>query len=320
MDFKRTPDERFVGLADWPYEAKYTMVDADGVDTALRMAYVDVGPSTGRPVLLLHGEPTWGYLYRKMIPGLVEAGLRVVVPDLIGFGRSDKPTQKDDYTYARHVDWITSFVDGLDLDNAVLFGQDWGSLIGMAVVARMPDRFAAVMIANGGLPDPEHREQMMAAQQTSPDSEAFVRWQRQAAASDSLDVGDLLRAGLGGTPGAAINLTEADIAAYEAPFPDETYQAGPLVFPALASPHGEPGEPYTLFAKAWKTFEQWRKPFLCRFGAADPILGYFDQHLIARIPGCEGQPHQRFETGGHFIQEDEPAALVDGIVHLAATS
>lgn len=318
VDVLRTPDDRFVGLVDWPYDSSYIEVTAAGVDVALRLAYIDVGPAAGRIVLLLHGEPTWGYLYRKMIPGLVEAGCRVIVPDLIGFGRSDKPTKRGDYSYARHIDWTSSLVDQLELRDAVLFGQDWGSLIGMAVAARHADRFAAVMIGNGGLPDPAAREQMMAAQQTSPDPGAFLRWQKVAAELDAIDVADTLRNGLAGIAGAAIDLTDAEAEAYDAPFPDETYQAGPLVFPALASPHGAEGEPFSLFAQAWQVFEKWEKPFLCRFGAQDPILGYFDQHLMARIPGCAGQPHQRFESGGHFIQESEPAALVDGLLHLVA--
>ncbi len=245
MDVQRTPDERFVDLADWPYQPSYATVTASDIDIPLRLAYVDVGPETGRSVLLIHGEPTWGYLYRKMIPGLVEAGCRVVVPDLIGFGRSDKPAQKSDYTYARHIDWVSSLVEQLDLQDTVLFGQDWGSLIGMAVVARYPERFAAVMIGNGGLPDPEHRDQMMAAQQTSPDPGAFLRWQQHAAQLDSMNVSETLRRGLADIPGAAIKLTDAEAAAYDAPFPDRTYQAGPLIFPALASPHGHEGSPFT---------------------------------------------------------------------------
>lgn len=316
MDARRTPDDRFADLVDWPFEPSYLSVTATDVDSPLRLAYVAVGPEQGRSVLLLHGEPTWGYLYRKMIPGLVEAGFRVVVPDLIGFGRSDKPTQQSDYTYARHIDWVSSLVEQLDLQNTVLFGQDWGSLIGLAVAARHHERFAALMIANGGIPDPAHREQMMAAQQTSPDPGAFLRWQQHAAQLESLHVSETLRRGLADIPGAAIELTDAEAAAYDAPFPDSTYQAGPLVFPALASPHGDEGSPFAQFAEAWNVLETWRKPFLCRFGALDPILGYFDQHLIQRIPGSKGQPHQRFATGGHFIQEQEPDALVDGIVHL----
>ena len=320
MDTLRTPEDRFTDLADWPYQSSYLDVTASNVDVPLRLAYVDVGPDAGRTVLLLHGEPTWGYLYRKMIPGLVEAGCRVIVPDLIGFGRSDKPTQKSDYTYPRHIDWVSSLVEQLDLQNTVLFGQDWGSLIGLAVVARDPERFAAVMIANGGLPDPEHREQMMAAQKTSPDPESFLRWQQHAAQLESMDVSDTLRQGLVGISGTAMKLTDAEAAAYDAPFPDHTYQAGALEFPALASPHGDKGTPFVQFAEAWKVLETWSKPFLCRFGALDPVLGYFDQHLIARIPGSAGQPHERFETGGHFIQEQEPDALVDGIVHLVTVT
>lgn len=316
MDALRTADERFADLDDWPYPARYLTVTASDIDVPLRLAYVDVGPEGGRSVLLLHGEPTWGYLYRKMIPGLVDAGCRVIVPDLIGFGRSDKPTSKGDYTYARHIDWVSSLVLQLDLQETVLFGQDWGSLIGLAVAAQHQHRFAAIMIANGGLPDPEYRDQMMAVQRASLDPGAFLQWQQHAAQLTSMNVSEILRNGLANIAGAAMKLTDAEAAAYDAPFPDATYQAGPLVFPALASPHGDEGEPFKQFAQTWKVLETWNKPFLCRFGALDPVLGYFDEHLIARIPGSAGQPHQRFASGGHFIQEQEPAALVDGIVHL----
>lgn len=316
MDVVRTPDERFADLQDWPYETSYVEVTASDIDVALRLAYVDVGQESGRVVLLLHGEPTWGYLYRKMIPGLVEAGCRVIVPDLIGFGRSDKPTHKSDYTYARHVEWVSSLVEQLDLQQAVLFGQDWGSLIGLAVAAQHDGRFAAIMIANGGLPDPDHRDEMMAVQRASLDPGAFLKWQQHAAQLESMHVSETLRGGLAGISGAALELTDAEATAYDAPFPDASYQAGPLVFPLLASPHGEAGQPFRQFAQAWKVLETWEKPFLCRFGALDPVLGYFDDHLIARIPGSADQPHRRFAGGGHFIQEQEPDALVEGIVHL----
>lgn len=318
MDVLRTPDDRFTDLADWPYVPSYTNVTASGVEVDLRLAYIDVGPQAGRPVLLLHGEPTWGYLYRKMIPGLTAAGCRVIVPDLIGFGRSDKPAAKSDYTYARHIDWVSSLVEHLDLHDAVLFGQDWGSLIGLALAARYEDRFDAVMIANGGLPDPARRNEMMAALETSPDPGAFLRWQQHVADLESMNVSQTLRGGLANIDGTTIELSDAEATAYDAPFPDPTYQAGALVFPALASAHGDEGEPFSLFMQAWTVLEQWEKPFLCRFGALDPVLGYFDQHLIARIPGSAGQPHDRFPTGGHFIQEQQPGALVDGILHLVA--
>ncbi len=320
MEYTRTPDHRFDNLVGWDHEPSYLVVTAADEPTELRMAYVDTGPRNGRCVMLLHGEPTWGYLYRKMIGPLVAHGCRVVVPDLVGFGRSDKPTAKSDYTYARHVDWVSDLVEQLDLTDAVFFGQDWGSLIGLAVVARHEQRFDAVMIANGGLPDPDRRDDMLAALATSADPGAFIAWQSYAAALESIDVGAELRKGLGGHPGLGMDLTEDEAAAYNAPFPEASFQSGALVFPALASNHGAEGQPFGSFAAAWQVLERWDKPFLCRFGTADPVLGWFDQHLISRIPGTAEQPHQRIEGGRHFIQEDYPEELVDGIRHLLSVT
>ncbi|NQY56319.1 MAG: alpha/beta fold hydrolase [Ilumatobacteraceae bacterium] len=317
MQVLRTPDSRFDDLADWPYTPSYVDVaNPDGGD-ALRMHYVDAGPVAGPTVVLLHGEPTWGYLYRKMIPLLVDAGCRVVAPDLIGFGRSDKPAARGDYTFRRHVDWVAEFVSSLDLEDATYFGQDWGSLIGLTVVARTPDRFRGIVLANGGLPDPGDLELLVTLAANSPDPEAFSRWQAVARAADHLDVGALLRDGLAGIDAMGLNLTDAEAAAYDAPFPDASYQAGALEFPALAGPHGADGEPFTLFAEAWQELAQWRKPLICRYGKADPVLGWFDDYFIAKVPGAKGQPHQTFPNGGHFIQEQEPAALVDAVLRIA---
>ena len=316
MDVLRTPDDRFADVVGWPYPPHYVeLTDPDG-GAPLRMHYVDEGPADGPTVLLLHGEPTWAYLYRKMIPGLVADGCRVIAPDHIGFGRSDKPARRNDYTFRRHVDWITEFVSGLDLGDITYFGQDWGSLIGLTVVARHPDRFRGIVLGNGGLPNPGDPDGLMAVAAASPDPGAFARWQEVAREADGFEVGTLLRGGLAGIAGVAIDLTDEEAAAYDAPFPDASYQAGVLEFPALAGPHGADGEPFTMWIEAWQVLSEWSKPLVCRFGKADPVLGWFDEYMISNVPGAAGQPHATFPDGGHFIQEQEPDSLVEAILHV----
>jgi haloalkane dehalogenase len=315
MKFLRTPDERFENLDGYPFEPHYLDVtDPDG--GRLRMHYVDEGPRSGKPVMLLHGEPTWSYLYRKMIPGLVAAGHRVIAPDQIGFGRSDKPTEKSDYSVARHVGWIRECIVALDLRDATFFGQDWGSLIGFTAALHESERFRAIVAANAALLDPAHFERMLDAQKNSPDPEAFGRWQAWAAAQDHMNVGKDLAAGLAGTrSGTNIDLSPAEIAAYDAPFPDARYQAGVLVFPALANPDAAAR---ALFDTAWRVLENWQKPFVTAYGKADPVLGFFDSVFQEYVPGAKGQPHRVFPNGRHFIQEQEPDALVETIVAAAA--
>jgi haloalkane dehalogenase len=311
----RTPDHRFQNLEGFPFEPHYIDVENPDGDP-LRMHYVDEGPSNANPVLLLHGEPTWSYLYRKMIPGLVAAGYRVIAPDQIGFGRSDKPTEKSDYTVARHVGWIRECIVQLDLRDATFFGQDWGSLIGLTAVLHESDRFRAIVAANAALPDPAHFDRMLEARKNSADPDAFARWQAWAAAQDHMDVGASLAEGLGGiTSGAQIDLSPGEIAAYDAPFPDARYQAGVLVFPSLADPTPEA---VALYDAAWRVLENWQKPFVTAYGKADPVLGFFDTIFQEHVPGAKGQPHRAFPDGRHFIQEDEPEALVEVIVGAAS--
>ena len=316
MQVLRTPDHRFADLTDWPYEPHYLDVSSPDGDEPLRMHYVEEGPANGPVVLLLHGEPTWSFLYRRMIPRLVDRGCRVIAPDLIGFGRSDKPTARTDYTFRRHVDWVSDLVTALDVTDITFLGQDWGSLIGLTVVTRHPDRFRGIVLANGGLPDPGDLEGMVAAAAASPDSRAFSRWQAVAREAEYLDVGRLLREGLAGISGTALELTDDEVAAYDAPFPDASFQAGALEFPALAGPHGADGEPFTLFSEAWLVLSTWDKPLVCRYGKADPVLGWFDEYMIQKVPGAAGQPHATYPEGGHFIQEQEPESLVEAILHI----
>lgn len=290
MDILRTPDSRFTALEGYPFEPHYLDVTAPGTP-ALRMHYVDEGPRDGAPILLLHGEPTWSYLYRTMIGPLAAAGHRVLAPDLIGFGRSDKPARPDDYTYQRHVDWITSWLTQLDLRDVTAVVQDWGSLIGLRVAAENPDRFAKLFIANGFLSTAER-----------PATPAFKVWRAFARYTPVFSAGWLVnRATVNPVPATAR-------AGYDAPFPDKRYQAGARAFPQLVPT--SPEDPAVPACRAaWDVLGRWEKPVLCVFGKNDPILGNADRPLIAHIPGAAGQPHARI-AAGHFIQEDAGPELV----------
>lgn len=290
MDILRTPDTRFAGLEGYPFHPHYLDVTAPGT-APVRLHYVDEGPRDGAPVLLLHGEPTWSYLYRTMIGPLSAAGHRVLAPDLIGFGRSDKPTRMADYTYQRHVDWVTSFLTQLDLRDVTVVVQDWGSLIGLRVAAENPDRFAKLFIANGFLSTADR-----------PAPPAFTIWRAFARYTPIFAAGWLVNR-------ATVNPVPAAVrAGYDAPFPDKRYQAGARAFPQLVPT--SPDDPAVPANRAaWDALGRWEKPVLCVFGRNDPILGKADGPLIAHIPGAAGQPHARI-AAGHFIQEDAGPELV----------
>ena len=287
METLRTPDDRFRDLPGYPWEPTY-VTTSDG----LRVAVLDEGPHDAPVVLMLHGEPTWSYLYRKMVPVLLEAGFRCVVPDLVGFGRSDKPVRDEDYTYARHVEWMRSALfDALDLRDVTLVCQDWGGLIGLRLVAENPDRFARVCAANTGLPDGTKR---------LPD--AWWAFHDFVQKTPDLPIGFLV------TSGCADGLPEEVAAAYDAPFPDVTYKAGARTFPSLIPQTlDDPATPDNQ--KAWEVLSTWNKPFLCAFSDQDPITGGGDRVLLAKIPGTAGQPHTTIEGGGHFLQEDRGEEL-----------
>ncbi|MEX2247818.1 MAG: haloalkane dehalogenase [Dehalococcoidia bacterium] len=285
MEFVRTPDERFAGLPGWPFAPKYAEIGG------LRMHYVDEGPAGAEPVLMVHGEPSWGYLYRKMIPIITAAGLRAVVPDLFGFGRSDKPVRKEDYSYQAHVDWLTAFVEAVDLRRGTLVCQDWGGLIGLRVVAAQPERFARIVAANTFLPTGD-----------SPPGEAFLRWQTFSQTAPELPIGNIVRGGC------RTELPPQVIAAYDAPFPDDSFKAGARVFPALVptrpdDPASEPNR------QAWEVLKGWEKPFLCAFSDQDPITRGADRRFQQMVPGTKGMPHTTIEGGGHFLQEDRGEQL-----------
>ena len=298
MKTLRTPDDRFADLPGWSWTPSYAEV-GEG-ELALRMAYIDAGPREARPILLLHGEPTWSYLYRHMMGPLLDAGLRVVVPDLVGFGRSDKPAEQDDYTYQRHVDWLTDLVVGeLDLSDAILFCQDWGGLLGLRLVAEHPDRFAGVVASNTMLPTGDHDP-----------GDAFRAWREFSRTSDGFDIGRIVDGG------SVRALDPAEIAAYDAPFPDDTYKAGARIFPSLVpiSPDDPASAPNR---KAWETLLRWDKPFLTAFGDSDPITGAAAPVLRKLIPGAAGQPHETLERTGHFSQEDAGPRLAEILVTAA---
>ena len=295
MEAIRTPEERFADLPDYPFEPNYAEV-RDGEGGTLRVHYLDEGPSDAAPVLLVHGEPSWSYLYRHMVPVLVDAGHRVVVPDLVGFGRSDKPTRQTDYSYARHVAWLSELVfDHLDLRDATFFGQDWGGLLGLRLVAAEPDRFARVVIGNSGLPTGH-----------GPASEAFLRWQRFSQTTPVFPVGNLVGSAC------ATELSSAVVAAYDAPFPDDTFKAGARIFPSFVPTN--PDDPETAPNQAaWRVLEAFQKPFLCAFSDSDPVTAGGDAPFLAKVPGARGRQHPTIVGAGHFLQEDagpELAAVI----------
>lgn len=298
MKILRTPDERFASLPDYPFAPNYAEI-ADG----LRVHYLDEGPRDAAPVLLLHGEPSWSFLYRKMIPVLVAAGHRCVAPDLVGFGKSDKPADRADYTFQRHVDWMRELLfDHLDLRGITYFGQDWGALIGLRLVAAAPDRYARVVIGNGGLPTGDH-----------PPNEAFLRWQTFSQTAPEFPIGGIIAGGCASRP------TDEVIAAYDAPFPDETYKEGARQFPVLVPT--SPDDPaHDDNVKAWEALRAFDKPFLCTFSDSDPITKGAERQFIGQVAGTEGQPHTTIEGGGHFLQEDKGEELARVIVEFIAST
>jgi haloalkane dehalogenase len=300
MDVVRTPDDRFTDLPDYPFEPRYVEIPAGDGDT-LRVHHLDEGPADAAPVLLLHGEPSWSFLYRRMIPPLVDAGHRVVVPDLVGFGRSDKPVRTEDYTYARHVEWMRSLLfDVLDLRGITLFGQDWGGLVGLRLVAAAPDRFARVAIGNTGLPTGH-----------GAPSEAFLRWQRFSQEAEELPVGAIVNGGC------TTDLPADVVAAYDAPFPDDGYKAGARIFPSLVPTR--PDDPASADNEAaWQVLERFERPFLVCFSDSDPVTRGGDAPFRAKVPGARDQPHVTIEGGGHFLQEDRGPELAGVLVDLIA--
>lgn len=290
MDVLRTPDERFADLPDFPFAPRYVEVDS------LRMHYLDEGPADGPVVLLLHGEPSWSYLYRWMIPVLVDAGLRAVAIDLVGFGRSDKPTRREDYTYQSHIDWTWAAIEAIGLTDITLVCQDWGGLIGLRLVGEHPDRFVRVVAANTTLPTGDQQP-----------GEAFLAWQRFSQETPDFPVGRIIDGGC------VTTLSPEVVAAYDAPFPDESFKAGARQFPTLVPIRpDDPAAPANR--AAWEGLRRFEKPFLCAFSDSDPITKGGDAPLRRLIPGAQGQPEITIAGGGHFLQEDKGAELAAVVV------
>lgn len=303
----RTPDERFENLEGFPFAPHYA--DFDGY----RIHYIDEGPRDADPILLMHGEPSWSYLYRHMIPPLVGAGHRVIAPDLIGFGKSDKPALRTDHTYQFHVDAFMQFVRELDLNNVTLFCQDWGSLVGFRLVTGAPERFARVVAGNAAFPEgPGEDGFVIGAQWTEPDpnaelkfEEGFMGWLKYSQTVPEFDCGIILQAAT------VRELTKAELDAYRAPFPDERYAAGPRVMPTLVMSQRATNR------EAWKVLETFEKPFLTTFSDSDPITSGGEKVFQTRVPGAKGQPHTTIKNAGHFLQEDaseQLASLINTLI------
>ena len=339
MDVIRTPEARFSDLPDYGFDPHYTLVP-DGEGGELRIHHLDEGDSAGPPVLCLHGEPTWSYLYRKMVKVFSREGLRTIAPDFVGFGRSDKPTSQEDYSYQRHVDWMTAWLERNDLYGLTLVCQDWGGLIGLRLVAENPDRFERVVAANTGFPTGRHltlseegathgrhSEEILeaarkhyeeipvvsleglAAQIAGPDG--FLYWRKFATNTPDLPVGALIAGTIAGAAGRP--LSDSEVAAYEAPFPDERYKAGASRFPGLVPLF--PDDPAASANQAaWEKLGSWSKPFLTAFGDRDAMMRGFDKVFQEHIPGAQGQPHTIIEGAGHFLQDDHGEELARIVV------
>jgi haloalkane dehalogenase len=299
MECLRTDDGCFANLPGYNFAAHYLMVD-DSEGGQLRVHYLDEGPRDAEPILLLHGEPTWSFLYRKMIPILVQAGHRVIAPDLVGFGRSDKPSKRSDYTYQRHVDWMTSLVLQLKLTNIMLVCQDWGGLIGLRLAAEDTQRYTGIVAANTMLPTGDHEP-----------GEAFKQWKKFSQDVELFPTGNLINS-------ACVSTLSADvIAAYDAPFPQEKYKEGARQFPLLVPT--TPDDPAAEKNRsAWKVLSQWQKPFLTAFSDSDPITAGGDKLMQKLIPGTKGQKHTTIVSAGHFLQEDKGEALAEVVVQFIA--
>ena len=289
----RTPDYRFDNLRNYPFKPNYVEInDAEG--GVLRVHYLDEGPKDKEPILLLHGEPSWSYLYRHMIPILVEEGHRVVAPDLVGFGKSDKPVEQNDYSYSRHVEWMRELLfDHLDLKNITFFGQDWGGLIGLRLVALKPERYTRVVIGNTGLPTGKGEA-----------TEAFIRWQKFSQTTPEFPIGNIINAGC------VRELNPEEIHAYDAPFPSDEYKAGARIFPTLV-PTSEEDPAGKDNADAWGTLSRFTKPFLLTFSDSDPISEGGDVVFRAKVPGSNKQNHVTIQSAGHFLQEDKGPELAE---------
>jgi haloalkane dehalogenase len=292
MNVLRTPESRFSDLPDWSFAPRYHLTGPQ-----LRLHYVDEGPRDAAPVLMMHGEPTWSYLYRHMIPPVVAAGLRVLAPDLIGFGRSDKPAERDAHSYAGQVAWIRNWIEALDLRDITLVCQDWGSLIGLRLAAEMESRFARVVLSNGGLPTGDEHLPL-----------AFRAWRAFSRHSPWFPISRIV------SFGTKRGLSAGERAAYDAPFPAPSFAVAARAYPSLV-PATATDPASDANRRAWEVFRRWEKPFVCCFSDGDPITRTMAPLFLDRVPGTKAQPHATLH-GGHFIQEDDPQTFARLVIDL----
>ena len=331
MKYVRTPDSRFEDLQDYAFEPHYVSVpDQEG--GVLRMHYLDEGPTDGEVILCLHGQPTWSFLYRHMVSIFVAVGYRVIAPDFVGFGRSDKPLERNDYTYANHVSWLASLVEQGELRDITLVCQDWGGLIGLRYATQDPDRFARIVAANTGLPDAngvddgdvnsvsermrahynslpvyEEPQAMALGMMSDPQGMGFLHWVKFCADAPVLRVSDVVRFSSGG------NLNEEDAMGYDAPFPSNESMAGARQFPSLV-PLIPDNPAIPANREAWKVLENWVKPFLTAFSDSDPVTAGAHARFQESVPGAKNQDHVTIEGAGHFLQEQAPVALSEAVI------
>ena len=355
MKILRTPDARFQNLKDYPFEPHYTTIQTEDGD-ALRIHHVDEGPADGPVVLCMHGQPVWSYLYRKMIPFLTEAGMRVIAPDLVGYGKSDKPAAREDYSYERQVAWMGAWLEANDCRGITLFGQDWGGLIGLRLVARYPERFDRVVIANTGLPyNPDvpdavvneveafrtnaptpsliaMQNALRAMDSSTHPASKFAYWQKFCWENENIPIGFMLsmmvekRSNLSRvlkfvlhSLGMHSPFPTPLAEAYDAPFPDPSYKMGPRAMPSHVPTL--PTSPSLQQQKAaWEFFDTFDKPFLCTFADNDPVTAGLEQEFLARVPGTRGLSHTKIRGGGHFVQEIAPDQVSQAIIDLIRTT
>lgn len=332
METLRTPDNRFENLEGYSFAPHYVTID-DGDGGELRMHYVDEGPRDGDIILCLHGQPTWSYLYRKMIPVLAGAGYRVIAPDIVGFGKSDKPAARADYTYQNHIGWMTRFVEAVTLQKITLVCQDWGGLIGLRLVAGHPDRFARVVAANTGLPDAKGVAAEMAAPMHKlydslpalPPAEmskklveneqgaGFMYWIKYCDQYPALVISDVV------TVVARSQLSDALRRAYDAPFPGEEYMQGARQFPSLVPIFPDDPE-IANNRRAWEALARFDKPFLTSFSDGDPVTAGAYTRFQQTVPGAAGQAHVTIKGAGHFLQEDAGEEFANIIIRFCAAN
>ena len=294
MKILRTPDECFDNLEDYPFEPNYIDIGHD--DQILRMHYLDENSESEEIVLLMHGEPTWSYLYRKIIPILVSNGKRVIAPDLIGFGKSDKPSAREDYSYANHIMWVETLIKKLDLKNIIFFAQDWGGLIGLRLLAKYPHLYEGLVVSNSGLPV------------GSGATEGFMQWLHFSQNVEDFDCGKIVN------QGSLKQLNEAEIASYNAPFPDDSYKAGPRVFPTLV-PITKEHPQVQENIEAWQVLSSFDKPTITLFGEHDMAFIGGERFFIEKIPGAKDMHHQIIDAG-HFSQENQPELIAKTILSI----